>query len=373
MPRSLLYLAILVLAAGVTALVFETREMAARLGTAERLRHEAERRSVRAERQVVQPAPSRPLAEEAKPEAAVDLADYTRLRVELHSAQQQLEAVTDLLNVRNAELDRRAKAAADAAESSLRPMPEGVRHCLQALHECLRLEGFTAQRFLRAMRRDAEGLHDVEMLEASSSGLSVTFLTAAKMTAQIDRSIGQLELRFFDGHRAVDGERLAFPEEGFVITFKEVDGRLLERRLPFLVRGEGEYPAPPKAPERPATDLDPSTRNQWLSRMEGVLDRAKTDLNWRVSQLRGLGDGYFLEIELIGTDDRNLVVASAHCDRLAFEIDERSGVVSLLLNDGVLRQSGVASTIAGEGYRMLLPGLTPKETTHAMLGMVVKK
>ena len=34
MPSSLLYLAILVLAAGVTALVFETREMAARLGCA---------------------------------------------------------------------------------------------------------------------------------------------------------------------------------------------------------------------------------------------------------------------------------------------------------------------------------------------------
>ena len=68
-----------------------------------------------------------------------------------------------------------------------------------------------------------------------------------------------------------------------------------------------------------------------------------------------------------------MVMSSAHCDQLAVEIDERGGVVSLLLRGGVLRRGRLESTITGEGYRMLLPGLTPKETIDAMLGMVVKK
>lgn len=389
MSRWPAYIAFLVLLSVATALVLETKRSAERLGTAERAAHAAAKRAMRAEQRLSkletqalsntssespQPgAAKQQEPEKPKPTQAVDLSDYTRLQVELHTTNQQLEAVTKLLSERNDELERRAKSAADAAKSSLRPMPEGVRHCLQTLHECLRIEGYTSQRFLRAMVLDAEGLHDVEMLDASANGLSVAFLNAGRMTAQLNRAVGQLELRFFEGHRTVDGERAALPEEGFVVTFKDVDGHLFERRLPFLVRGDGSYPTAAAAPERPATDLDPGTRRQWLSRMEKVMDQAKTDLNWRVSRVRGLDGAQFLKIELIGTDDKNLVVASAHCDRMAFEIDERGGVVSLLLNDGVLRQRGVESTITGEGYRMLLPGLTPKETIDAMLGMIVKK
>ena len=48
-------------------------------------------------------------------------------------------------------------------------------------------------------------------------------------------------------------------------------------------------------------------------------------------------------------------------------------MVSLLLLDGVLRRDGVESTITGKGFRMLLPGLTPKDCSDAMLGIVVKR
>ena len=59
--------------------------------------------------------------------------------------------------------------------------------------------------------------------------------------------------------------------------------------------------------------------------------------------------------------------------RVAVEIDERRDVVSLLLQDGALRRDGVESTIGAEGFRMLLPGLTPKQARDAMLGMVVAR
>jgi hypothetical protein len=291
----------------------------------------------------------------------------------LHTTRQQLVAVTKLLEQRNAELEQRRKVVAEAAKNSLKPMPAGVRLCLDTLHECLRSEGYTSHRFLRAGSLDAEGLHDVEMLEASTDGLAVTFLTAKLMTAAIDRSTGILQLRFFDGHRAVDGERAALPKDGFVITFKEVEGLLFEGRLPYLVRGEGAYPMPAISAGRLATDVDLGTRRQWLTRLDNLLRKAKTKESWRVTRLQGMSEGYFLTVDLIASDVNNLVKSSAHCDQLAVEIDVRGGVVSLLLRGGVLRRGSLESTITGEGYRMLLPGLTPKETIDAMLGMVVKK
>ena len=69
--------------------------------------------------------------------------------------------------------------------------------------------------------------------------------------------------------------------------------------------------------------------------------------------------------------ERNVPASRYH--RVAVELDERRGVVSLLLLDGVLRRDGVESTITGRGFRMLLPGLSPEECSDAMLGMVVKR
>ena len=57
---------------------------------------------------------------------------------------------------------------------------------------------------------------------------------------------------------------------------------------------------------------------------------------------------------------------------MAVEVDAR-GVVSLWLRSGVLQNEGAESSINAEGYRMLLPNLTPKQATDAMLGMVVHK
>ena len=63
----------------------------------------------------------------------------------------------------------------------------------------------------------------------------------------------------------------------------------------------------------------------------------------------------------------------AQSRRLLLEVDEAAGVVSLLLKNGVLRRGGVESTITAEGFRMLLPKVTPKQALDIMLGMVVTK
>jgi hypothetical protein len=306
-------------------------------------------------------------------DGGVGLAEYSRLQLELHTTRERLAAVSTLLDARNAELARRAAESKQRVADALKPMPAGVRECLHALHQCLRLEGFTAQRFLRATAVDAEGLHDVELLETAADGLGVVFVTAARMTASLDRTTGRLELRFFEGHRSVDGERAALPEDGFAVVFDDVDGQLFERRLPYLVRASGAYPVEPETSDDQPGDLDPASRRQWARRLSRLLAQARTDIHWSASRLRGQLDGHFLQVELVGTNDKGLVLGSAHCDRVAVEIDERRNVVSLLLLDGVLRRDGVESTITDRGFRMLLPGLTPKDCSDAMLGIVVKR
>ena len=80
-----------------------------------------------------------------------------------------------------------------------------------------------------------------------------------------------------------------------------------------------------------------------------------------------------MAVELVATNDKNSVLGSAHCARVAVEIDARRDVVSLLLQDGVMRREGVESQVDDQGFRMLLPGVTSKDATDVMLGMVVSR
>lgn len=298
-------------------------------------------------------------------------AEAERLGRELTATRDQLQAMSDLV----AERTEALRAAAERAEAenfaALQAMPEGVRRCLEALHDCLRAEGFTAQRFLSARALDEAGLHDVELLDVHGDGLGAAFVRAGRMQAALDRATGRLELRFFDGHRASGGERAALPEDGWALVFEPIDGRLFERRLPQLVQASGAYPDP----DRPTatTDVDVLTRRRWLERFDLLLADAGAVEQLRVTRFRGMQDGWFLDAELVGTDAKHHVVSMAVCRRLAVEVDPVSGVVSLLLRDGNLRRGGVDSTISAEGYRMLLPALSVRQASDAMLGMVVTR
>ena len=309
----------------------------------------------------------------AEPVDTARAANVARLEAALAASQQQLQAMTETLELRNAEIARAAAEAAEAAQRAQAPMPEGVRLCLQALHECLRAEGFTSQRFLSARSLDGEGLHDVELIEVDPDGLGARFLHAGRMTAELDRGKGRFVLTFFDGFRTVAGERQKLGPDGWPLVFAPVDGRLIEQRLPYLVRFVGAYPDRDAAPEPRLTDVDAITRRQWLERLDRLLDAATTAHHLRVNRFRGMHDGYFLAAEVVGTDERFRLVASAHCEKLAVEVDQTAGIVSLLLKNGVLRSGGVESTITAEGYRMLLGNVTPKQASDTMFGMVVSK
>jgi hypothetical protein len=360
--------------ATIGGLVWETRRLAELAG-----RFEVEARQARKDAEArggAEHAANAPATEAdagATAATAATAANVARLEAALASSQQQLQAMAEAVEQRNAQI---AKAAADAEEAAQRdqaPMPEGVRRCLQALHECLRVEGFTNQRFLSARSLDGEGLHDVELIEVDADGLGATFLHAGRMTAELDRGKRRFELTFFDGFRTAAGDRQKLGTNGWPLVFAPVDGRLIEQRLPYLVRVAGVYPDSDAAPDRRLTDVDAMTRRQWLERLDRLLDAASTPHHLRVNRFRGMHDGYFLTAEVVGTDDRFRLMASAHCEKLAVEVDQAAGIVSLLLKDGILRSGGVESTITAEGYRMLLGNVTPKQASDTMFGMVVSK
>ena len=366
MPRLASFVSIAaVIVIGAWAL-WETKALAETAG-----QHEMAARNLRAELAVK--AAKLAAAEIELAAAGKDGVAYAQLRLELSTAQSQLAAVTALLEQRNAEAQQRVEAAAAESERAAKGLPEGVRLCLEALHECLRAEGFSGQRFLAADKVEDRALVDVELIDSAADGLLVAFVRAARMTAMLDRGAGRLELRFEDGYRAVGGTRTPLPKDGWVLRFDDVDGRLFEARLPYLVRAEGVYPEIVTPLTRLPTDVDPFTRRQWQRRLDDTFVLAGLPETWRVTHFRGMQDGWFLAMDLVASDAQHRVVGGAHCERFAIEVDAASGVVSLRMLEGVLLRDGAESSIRGEGYRMLLPKLTPEQASRAMQGMVVTK
>lgn len=352
-----------VLAAATVWLVFETKRLAEVAG-----RFEVEARQAHATA-----AHEAQQAQAARDSLAGMSAEVRRLETEVARSTEQLAGMAEVVKKRTEAETARAEAEAAASARSLAPIPEGVRACLAALHECLRAEGFVQQRFLSASALDGDGLHDVELLVTDADGLGADFLRAKKMIAELDRGKGRLVLRFFEGTRMSNGVRSELAADGWSLVFQPIEARMFEERLPFLMRPEGVYPEAAAEKPRPVGNLDPITRMQWLDRFDRLLADAGTAEELRINRCRGLHEGHFVSVQLLGTDNQHHLLSSADCERMAVEVDEAAGVVSLLLKNGVLRRGGVESTITAEGYRMLLPKVTPKQAFDIMLGMVVTK
>ena len=344
-------------------LVQETRELAEQAGREELRARDAER--------VAAAANAALAAVQAEREAL--RAEVARLGAELLAEQDRNRAVIELVQERQQQEAAAAAAAAAVRAASLQPMPEGVRLCLQALHETLRDEGFTLLRVVGARELDADGLRGVELVETAADGLGATIFMAGLLTASLDRATGRLELRAFDGLRVTDGERTELPSDGWPIVLAPVDGSTVERRLPFLVKATGSYPVAAERDPARAGQVDPLTRDSWLERLDRLCDLAGGDGKVRVQRFRGMQDGWFLDAQLVGTDARHHVVWFANCRRVAVEVDAVAGTVSLRLVDGILRQNGVDSKIGAEGHRMLLSQIEPSRARDTMLGMVVEK
>jgi len=351
-------------------LVVETRRLAAAAGVSELVALQ-QQQSLAAARSALQ-ASQRQL-DDAHTVTAVLAPQVERLEGELHAALDRQQDFATLIEQRadQAEAERTARAA--AAQALQAPMPEGVRQCLLALRDCLRADGFVGFRFLTASALVDQQLRDVELLDVDGGQLLTTLYVARRMTVRLDRERGELTLRFFDGHRRTGEHHQDCPVDGLPLLLRPVDGRLWEQRLPYLVQAEGIYPLPATSAPPAGTGLDVTTRDQWLERLNGLLGTAGTTERLHVSTFRGLRDGAFLQVALQGYDRKNLLRSMASCSSLSVEVDERAGVVQLLLRGGTMRSEGGEASISDDGYRMLLQAVTPKQAKDALLGMVVQK
>ena len=312
-------------------------------------------------------------------EAATQKARATRFESETLRLERELDAALtwsqSLGEALVAESERRERSAVAAAAASalvLNPPPFGVQRCIHALRDCLRADGYDGMQLLRASSLEDRELRDVEFLTIDRATGSAELIVCKRLTVSLDRGKGVLRLSFAEGARRVDGLRSEFGGGVHEVRLESVEGRLWEDRLPFLVRAEGSYPEQP-AGRVGARKMDRDTREQWLERLDTLLLDAGADLKLRVAGFADLDGGEFRGARVVGYDEGNLLAFSADCGSLAVEVDARAGVVSLRLLDGTLRRPGSESTIHGEGYRMLLPNVTPERASTILMGMVVER
>ncbi len=256
--------------------------------------------------------------------------------------------------------------------SRRKPMPKGLRRGLIALNECLLEDGYVGMRFMGATGIKDKTLTEAEMFEHDPNRVGSDLYLADEVTFLLDRSKGELTMWFRKGTMVKGGQRLAIPAEGYPVVLRHVFGPMWERRLPFLIRAEGDYPES-KATDARSKPMDRVSRGDWLMRLSQLTQGAKNALHYRVDRFRGLENATFKEVVLLGYSKSKRLAESAEVAELQVVVDKRRGTVELLLRDGLLRRKGGQTNIGADGFRILLLGVTPKEAMDSMMGMVVQK
>lgn len=248
-------------------------------------------------------------------------------------------------------------------------LPTGVRQALTDLNDCLKQDGYGEFRFHWASKIADGELHGAEFLEYHRDRLESVLYVCGRLSMKIDRDAGTLTMELFEGSRSSAAGPQDFPEEGEPLVFTAINGPMWEARLPFLIKGIGEYPGNADALRLPK--MDRVTKASWLEKIDHLLSLAETDLRYRLQEFRDLQAGRFTDALLLAYDQRRQLAMSAEADSLQVMIDRRAESVSLVLSGGVLRKVGGEIDIPDSGYHILLPGVSVDATIETMLGMVV--
>jgi hypothetical protein len=299
-------------------------------------------------------------------------ADAARLERELDASLSWAQAIGEALVAEGARREQSAVAAAAASALVINPPPFGVQRCILALRDCLRADGFEGMQLLRAAALEERELRDVEFLTIDRATGRTELVVASRMLVTLDRATKAATLEFYGGALRVDGIRTELHDSGHKVVLEPVAGKLWEERLPYLVQAKGNYEDASAQPQRDPR-LDSDTRAAWLERLDSLLVDAGAEHKLRIAGFAQIADREFRSARLVGYDDRNLLALTADCEGIAIEVDARARVVSLRLRNGTLRRPGAESTIGDEGYRMLLPNLTPERASSILMGMVVER
>ncbi len=294
------------------------------------------------------------------------------LQRELLDERMRREGITKLLDAAAKKQKQQWEKINRKIAMERRPMPAGLRLGVMAVNQCLREDGYGGMRFMAASGIEEKTLTGAEMFEHDQHRLGSDLYIADQVTFNLDRKKGELTIWFHNGSMVKGGKNMTIPAEGYPVVLREVHGPMWERRLPFLIKAEGEYPEPDAKKPRPKP-LDPVSVGDWLLCFDELTRDAKTNLRYRVDRFRGLENATFKEVLLLGYDDKKRLAESVEAAELQVVVDKRRGTVELLLRDGLLRKKGGESDIDKEGYRILLLGVTTEHAKNSMLGMVVRK
>lgn len=316
-----------------------------------------------------EPSTAKP-AEVADP---LDLAGRIKfLEAELQREQAQRQEVDAFLK-KSAELLRAERERHNKEIWAAKKfMPEGVRQALLALNECLRQDGQDGLRFMKARSIEDSVLRGVELFDHDISTLRSTLYLAGEVTFHLDRSTSKLTIVLKAGSSRSSLGRHEFPAAGEQLLLPLVDGSMWEKRLPYLVQSQGEYPEAIGSVAR-APSMSSSARASWRRKLNALMDLSGTAIRYRMDRLGGLEDGRFRDVVLLGYSKGKTLVASVEAERLTVLVDDAQQAVELRMVTGVVRQSLGETAIPEAGYRIQLPGVKPAKAVEVMAGMVVRQ
>lgn len=296
-------------------------------------------------------------------------AELRRLERELATAVTQRELMTSRLAEARDQMEAQRADFEERRRSRNRPMPPGLRDSLARLNQTLREEGYPGLRFLWAEAIRDRMVCGAEILESGPDGLRVVMHQAERVALELDREASTLTLQLFDGFSAADGGATELPGEGRSILLQEVYGPLWEARFPYLVEARGSYPATPE--QEQAERMDPVSASDWLRRVEQLLESSALGPgSHRLASFDSLRDGRFTNVLFLSYDQGKKLEQSAEAASLECQVNRRTGTVSLVLRDGILRKRGGETTIPPSGYSIFLPGVGVDEAVDLMMGMV---
>lgn len=296
-----------------------------------------------------------------------------RLERELESALQQREHTHALLEAAATERGAQREADAERRRQAQRAPPERVRLLINAVNRCLREDGYPRLRLLHARGLADGALRDVELLETAADGLGADLYTAAELRLSLDRAEARLAIELRQGTAVCAGERRPLRDDERIVL-RPVDGRLWEEATALVLRAEGQYPDTALAVRAAAPPgLTALEKQEWIARFDRLLAAADTELRYRVGALGALGEGVFREVMVLGYDERGTLTLAIEAERLTAIVDDRLGIVELLLERGILRRGSREITIPAAGYSVLLPGVRRAEAMEHLIGMLVER
>ncbi|MCC6670793.1 MAG: hypothetical protein IT458_07025 [Planctomycetes bacterium] len=298
-------------------------------------------------------------------------AERDRAQGEVLAALEQRRAMADQLAAVRAQIEAERARAEQEVPRFGRAMPAGVRLALERLTECLRHDGHETLRFLHADALQDLELRGAEIVDHDARTFAATLYVADRVGFELDRTQARLTLVLREGASVTAEGRTPLPAEGLRVQLGGVDARFWEERLPMLVRVSGEHPRPGTAGQAPRPD--PGVLATWIGRCNRVLAGAETETRWEVGDLRGVHDGHFEQVLVLGYTKGRLLESSAEAKRMWLRADRGRGTVELVLAEGILRRRGGETALPDSGYAILLHGVTPQQAQDWMLGMVSER